>query len=79
MTHDRRDFLRTMGAASLAVSAVVEARATKPKTTKPAHDMSGVPASWHGKEQIAMLLYPGFTALDLVGPKCISSRARWRR
>lgn len=22
----------------------------------------------HGKEQIAMLLYPGFTALDLVGP-----------
>jgi cyclohexyl-isocyanide hydratase len=69
MTHDRRDFLRTMGAASLAVSAVVEARATKPKTTKPAHDMSGVPASWHGKEQIAMLLYPGFTALDLVGPQ----------
>jgi putative intracellular protease/amidase len=22
-----------------------------------------------GKEQVAMLLYPGFTALDLVGPQ----------
>jgi putative intracellular protease/amidase len=31
--------------------------------------MGDVPASWYGKEQIAMLLYPGFTALDLVGPQ----------
>lgn len=32
------------------------------------HDMSALPAHWHGKEQIAFLVYPGFTALDLVGP-----------
>lgn len=32
------------------------------------HDMSQFPAHWHGSEQIAFLIYPGFTALDLVGP-----------
>jgi len=31
------------------------------------HDMSGVPANWTGKEQIAFLIYPKFTALDMVG------------
>jgi cyclohexyl-isocyanide hydratase len=69
MTHDRRHFLRTAGAASLAASAAIDAAAAESKATQPAHDMSGMPASWHGKEQIAMLLYPGFTALDLVGPQ----------
>jgi putative intracellular protease/amidase len=34
----------------------------------PAHDMSGVPANWMGSEQIAFLIYPQFTALDMVGP-----------
>ncbi len=32
------------------------------------HDMSAFPAHWYGKEQIAFLAYPEFTALDLVGP-----------
>lgn len=32
------------------------------------HDMAHMPAHWTGKEQIAFLAYPGFTALDLVGP-----------
>ena len=32
------------------------------------NDMSQVPASWMGKEQIAFLIYPEFTALDMVGP-----------
>lgn len=27
-----------------------------------------MPASWHGSEQIAFLIYPQFTALDMVGP-----------
>lgn len=31
--------------------------------------MSGIPRNWTGSERIAMLLYPGFTALDLVGPQ----------
>ena len=29
--------------------------------------MTHFPAHWNGKEQIAFLVYPGFTALDLVG------------
>lgn len=34
----------------------------------PGHDMSGMPANWMGNEQIAFLIYPQFTALDMVGP-----------
>ncbi|MDX2155763.1 MAG: DJ-1/PfpI family protein, partial [Hyphomicrobiaceae bacterium] len=30
--------------------------------------MSAFPPSWYGSEKIAFLLYPGFTALDVVGP-----------
>ncbi|NJL71524.1 MAG: DJ-1/PfpI family protein [Candidatus Competibacteraceae bacterium] len=30
--------------------------------------MSQFPAHWHGSEKIAFLLYPQFTALDVVGP-----------
>ncbi len=37
-------------------------------TTTPSHDMSSMPAHWTGKEQIAFLIYPEFTALDMVGP-----------
>ena len=37
-------------------------------TPAPAHDMSGMPAQWHGNEAIAFVIYPGFTALDMVGP-----------
>jgi transcriptional regulator GlxA family with amidase domain len=29
--------------------------------------MSSMPANWMGKEKIAFLIYPGFTALDMVG------------
>jgi putative intracellular protease/amidase len=36
---------------------------------KPDHDMSAFPPSWTRADRIAMLLYPGFTALDLVGPQ----------
>jgi cyclohexyl-isocyanide hydratase len=32
------------------------------------HDMSSMPAHWMGSEQIAFLIYPEFTALDMVGP-----------
>ncbi len=69
MTQQRRDFLRHIAAAGLA-GAAVAAQAAKP--AKPdasiTHDMSAFPPEWVGKEQIAMLLYPEFTALDLVGP-----------
>ena len=32
------------------------------------HDMSSMPANWMGSEKIAFLIYPEFTALDMVGP-----------
>lgn len=35
---------------------------------KPAHDMTAMPANWFGQEQIGFVIYPGFTALDMVGP-----------
>ncbi|QQS14777.1 MAG: DJ-1/PfpI family protein [Rhodospirillales bacterium] len=34
----------------------------------PAHDMHATPPHWRGTERIAFLIYPGFTALDMVGP-----------
>ena len=73
MTQPRRDFLRTLAAAGLAGStatASTAAPAAEPTVPQPEvmHDMSTMPPQWQGKEQIAMLLYPEFTALDLVGP-----------
>jgi putative intracellular protease/amidase len=55
-------------AASAADAAAQTAPAATTQVVKPTHDMSAFPPSWTGKEQIAMLLYPGFTALDFVGP-----------
>ncbi len=40
-----------------------------PKPVADTHDMINMPPTWAVKEQIAMLLYPGFTALDLIGPQ----------
>ncbi len=69
MTQARRDFLRQIAAAGLAGAAgsAHSAEPAKPGAA-PDHDMSAFPPEWLGKEQIAMLLYPEFTALDLVGP-----------
>ena len=33
------------------------------------HDMSMAPASWTHRDEIAMLVYPKMTALDLIGPQ----------
>ena len=65
-TTERRSFLRAATAA-LAASPWL-ARAKEGAAPAP-HDMGAMPASWTGKEQIGMLLYPGMTALDLVGPQ----------
>jgi cyclohexyl-isocyanide hydratase len=32
------------------------------------HGMASVPPGWYGKEQMAFLIYPEFTALDMVDP-----------
>jgi putative intracellular protease/amidase len=67
MPIERRDFLRA-ATASLAASPWL-AQAADPPPPPSGHDMSAMPPNWTGNEQIGMLLYPGFTALDLVGPQ----------
>jgi putative intracellular protease/amidase len=75
--NNRRDFLRTATALAGALVAGAGHAAnteTAPPTparvvSTPEHDMSAMPPSWMGDDRIAMLLYPGFTALDLVGPQ----------
>lgn len=69
MTIERRNFLRAATAA-LAASPWLAGHAQEPaKPVTVSHDMSAMPAGWNGKEQIGMLLYPGMTALDFVGPQ----------
>ncbi|MGJ4947226.1 DJ-1/PfpI family protein [Bradyrhizobium sp. HKCCYLS20291] len=64
----KRDLLLA-SAAGLAEVGMRSAQATEVAAgTTTGHDMSQVPASWMGKEQIAFLIYPEFTALDMVGP-----------
>lgn len=46
----------------------VQAQAPSAPERTATHDMSAMPAHWMGKEQIAFLIYPEFTALDMVGP-----------
>jgi cyclohexyl-isocyanide hydratase len=46
-----------------------QSKQSSPASASSTHDMSGIPADWRGNEKIAMLLYPGFTALDFVGPQ----------
>lgn len=55
-------------AASSTLTKVQSAAAQEAKPQAPDHDMSAFPASWHGSEKIAFLIYPQFTALDMVGP-----------
>lgn len=77
MKTDRRALLQLMalspGLAALAAG-VVRAQAGAVPTVpqggdQPVMDMSGIPASWIGTEQIGILIYDQMTALDIVGPQ----------
>jgi cyclohexyl-isocyanide hydratase len=83
MTSDRRTLMRLLaiGVAGPALApflrlgdALAQTAATPPPDGRvgspEAHDALAAVSDlqMHGSEQIAMLLYPGFTALDLVGP-----------
>jgi putative intracellular protease/amidase len=67
----RRDFLRAATLLTLLRVGGVNASETAKQSASQhsTHDMSGIPEEWKGNEKIAMLLYPGFTALDFVGPQ----------
>lgn len=68
MDNTRRSFMQT-AAAILAASPWLASSAATQATDTASHDMAGIPPHWMAENQIAMLLYPGFTALDLVGPQ----------
>ncbi|MET4204898.1 cyclohexyl-isocyanide hydratase [Bradyrhizobium sp. LA8.1] len=64
----KRDLLRA-SAVGLAAAGFRATSAAEVAPEMPAgHEMSQIPANWIGKEQIAFLIYPEFTALDMVGP-----------
>lgn len=69
MSMTKRELMAALGTmlAASALPGAVDAQAPK-APAEHGHDMSGFPAHWHGKEEIALLAYPQFTALDLVGP-----------
>lgn len=68
MSESRRTFMQT-AAAILAASPWVASQGATQGADTAGHDMAGMPPHWVAENQIAMLLYPGFTALDLVGPQ----------
>lgn len=69
-TLDRRQVGEAIAAfaAILASGRAFAASDKSSDSAAPGHDMSQMPSHWHGKERIAFLIYPGFTALDMVGP-----------
>lgn len=72
MDLQRREFLRGLSCIVPNLVAIAHgsgAEPQQPASPKTAHDMSGMPASWIGKEQILLVVYPQFTALDLFGPQ----------
>ncbi len=68
-TAERRGFLRAATAALAASPWLARAGESGAAQAPLPHDMGAMPASWTGREQIGMLLYPGMTALDFVGPQ----------
>jgi len=66
---DRRQFHAAALASALAAFSASTRSAPQVRQLDPVHDMSEFPASWTRADRIAMVLYPGFTALDLVGPQ----------
>lgn len=70
MTISKRDVLRILaagvGSSVLPASAAQDKGVADPNGHDAMHH--DMPASWYGKEQIAFLIYPQFTALDMVGP-----------
>lgn len=69
MTISRRELAAAAAATILAGGTPARpAEPGKAQDAPPGSDPDEIPASWTGKEQIAFLIYPQFTALDMVGP-----------
>jgi hypothetical protein len=48
-------------------AAWAQGQQASPPETPAAHDLTAMPGHWIGSETIAFLIYPGMTALDMVG------------
>src|SRR5690606_2872285 len=68
MSYSKRDLLRLAAGLGAVFADNGRAGAEGGPTPTHVHDMSVFPAHWHGTERIAFLVYPQFTALDVVGP-----------
>jgi cyclohexyl-isocyanide hydratase len=68
---DRRSLalLALFGSMGAGAHARVEGGTAPGRAPAPDHDMSLAPASWTRPDEVAMLVYPKMTALDLVGPQ----------
>ncbi|WP_292533761.1 DJ-1/PfpI family protein [Methylocystis sp.] len=67
---DRRQFGDGVAAfAMLFASGASAAPSSSSDNARAPHKMSDMPAHWRGTEKVAFLIYPGFTALDMVGPQ----------
>jgi putative intracellular protease/amidase len=64
---DRRNL--TLLALAGTLAAGPRAAASRTLEGAPDHDMSMAPSSWTRPDEIAMLVYPNMTALDLIGPQ----------
>jgi transcriptional regulator GlxA family with amidase domain len=64
----KRDLLRASAAAFATTGLPVMDKAAAGQDQPVDSAMSHVPANWIGTEKIAFLIYPEFTALDMVGP-----------
>jgi putative intracellular protease/amidase len=65
---DRRRFNEGIAAFATLIASGLPATAAGDAAST-SHEMTAMPAHWMGKEKIAFLIYPGFTALDMVGPQ----------
>ncbi|RBQ30713.1 thiamine biosynthesis protein ThiJ [Arcobacter sp. FW59] len=67
--NNRRKFISRIASAFLfSIGSQLMATDIKNKENKIEHDML-MPEDWTKDEQIALLIFPGFTALDLIGPQ----------
>ncbi|MGA8134174.1 MAG: DJ-1/PfpI family protein [Pseudomonas gingeri] len=67
--NDRRNLLLCALLAPLAAGTSLTVNAAESQMPDMDRDMDNVP--WMGSEEIAMLVYPGMTVMDLVGPHCM--------
>ena len=68
MNTERREFLRQLTCVLPGFAALAQTASAQAQAAAPDHDMSALPPSWTGHEVIVQVLYPQFTALDLIGP-----------